>query len=86
MDIDLNDPTQVLLGELRYFADVRPRWRAVLPDHGPVKGVNEADARHLAAQYGGRAERSEVWLLDGGWEVLAPWRPAAPEEAAADGT
>lgn len=76
MNVDLNDPFQALLGELRSHADVRPRWRATLPDHGTVKGVSEADARDLAARHGGVAELSEVWVLPGGWEMLAPWRPA----------
>jgi len=70
------DAFQALLASLRGHADVCTRWRAVLPGHGAIKGINEADARYLAAQHGGVAERSEVWVLRGGWELLAPWRPA----------
>lgn len=73
------DPLLYLLQQLRGHAEVCDRWRADIPGHGQVKGINEADARHLAATLGGHAERSEVWVLPGGWELLAPWQPADGE-------
>jgi hypothetical protein len=74
MDVDLNDPVQVLLGELRYHADVYDRYRAVLP-HGTVKGLSLTAALAAVAKYGGRVEHSEVWLLPNGVGVLGPWEP-----------
>ncbi|GAA2608454.1 hypothetical protein GCM10010399_44110 [Dactylosporangium fulvum] len=78
MNIDLNDPFQVLLGELRYHAQVVPRHRAVLPGRSPVKGLSEDAARDLARSFGGHVERSEVWVLPDDWELLGPWERLSP--------
>lgn len=63
-----------LLAELRRHAQVFPRYRASLP-HGSVKGISLTDALAAVAEHGGSVERSEVWLLPTGHEVLGPWLP-----------
>lgn len=73
MDVDLNDPLQILLGLLRQHAQVYPRYRAVVPDATVKLGLDEA--RAAVAEFGGHVEQSEVWILPGGYELLGPWLP-----------
>lgn len=78
MNVDLNDPLQVLLAELRQHADIVTRYRAVLP-HTTVKGVSVTDALQLVAKYGGRGDRQEVWVFPTEHELLGPWTPIQEE-------
>jgi hypothetical protein len=73
VSIDLNDPLNALLRELRYHATVLPRYRAVMPHATAKLGLDEA--RTAVTQYGGHVEQSEVWVLPDGWELLGPWMP-----------
>ncbi|MER7280358.1 hypothetical protein ABT369_38575 [Dactylosporangium sp. NPDC000244] len=72
------DPLMQALADLHEHADVFTRYRAVLP-HGTVKGVSLTDALNAVAEHGGRAERSEAWLLPSGHELLCPWEPIREE-------
>jgi hypothetical protein len=80
MDIDLNDPLQALLGELRYHAQVYDRYRAVLPDT-TIKGISLTAALAAVAKHGGTVEKSEIWALPGGGAYLAPWKPIQEQTA-----
>lgn len=83
---------RALLDELSEHASVTAvRCRAVTPA-GAVEGVSSHDAQLAVAEFGGRVEHQEVWLLPTGHEVLGPWlpHPALAVEVAArpviDGT
>lgn len=79
MDINLNDPVQVLLGELRYHAEVYDRHRVVFADGTVKEGIALADALAAAARHGGRVDHAELWSLPGGYELLGPWTPIQEE-------
>jgi hypothetical protein len=68
------DPLLQAFADLHEHADVVARYRAVLP-HTTVKGISVTDALHLVAKYGGRVDRSEVWLFATDHELLGPWTP-----------
>lgn len=75
------DPVLDALAELRTHAQVFDRYRAVLPD-GTIKGIAMTDAANAVVRHDGRVDRSEAWLLPGGFEVLGPWTPVLEQKSA----